>query len=274
MAMLDEAAFGRALDTLVLPGSVTVEYFAEIASTNSHLMACPAPSPGAFHVAVTDNQTAGRGRHGRRWLSPPGSGLALSLAYTFRQLPRNLPALALALGVAAAEVIDAAGVPGIAIKWPNDLIARGRKLGGILTESRSVAGGGASVVAGIGINLDLPAGLDLDSTPGRSLQPIDLRVLAPSLPESSVLAAQLVEGLCHAIADYDVAGLAPVRARLSSRDWLLDRNLRVDTGQNVVEGCGAGIAADGALLVDTGTGALQPVFAGTITVQEPETVSP
>lgn len=274
MARLDEAAFRRALDTLALPGSVSVECFAAIASTNSHLMARSAPSPGAFRVAVTDNQTAGRGRHGKRWVSPPGSGLALSMAYTFRQPPRNLPALTLAIGVVAAELLDAAGVPGVAIKWPNDLIARGCKLGGILTEARSVAGGGASIVAGIGINLDLPGNLDLGSPPGGNLQPVDLKALTTSPPESVVLAAHLVEGLCRAIADYDNEGFALIRARLSSRDWLLDRHVRVDTGQQVVEGRGAGIAADGALLVDTGTGALQPVVAGTITVHEPEAVSP
>lgn len=270
MARLDEAAFARALDTLALPGSFSVEHFAEIGSTNSYLMACPAPSPGAFQLAVTDNQTAGRGRHGRRWVSPPGSGLALSIGYMFRRPPPNLPALTLAIGVAAAEVLDAAGVPGIAIKWPNDLVARGRKLGGILTESRS-AGGGASIVAGLGINLDLPDELDLGSRAGNNLRPIDLVALTGAALAPDALAARLVEGLCRAIADYDAAGLAPVWPRLASRDWLRDRALRIDLGQRVVTGRGAGIAADGALLVDTG-GTTTPFVAGTITIDEPEAV--
>ena len=115
------------------------ETFAEIESTNSYLLQQPAPSPGRVRVALTDNQTAGRGRHGRTWQSPPGSGLCLSMGYTFARQPSNLPALTLAIGLGVTEALSEVGVHGVLLKWPNDLMADDGKLGGILTETLPLA---------------------------------------------------------------------------------------------------------------------------------------
>src|SRR5690606_18635680 len=107
-------------------------------------------------VIVADAQTAGRGRAGRRWWSPPGAGLYVSIVL---RPPREVvPLLTLAAGVAAAEGVEAATSLGVAVKWPNDLYVAGRKLGGILTESR---GGLSCVIVGAGINV-LPAAYPAD----------------------------------------------------------------------------------------------------------------
>ena len=113
----------------------SLEVFDAIESTNSHLMQSPPPAAGFLHVVVTDNQTAGRGRHGRSWLTPPGSGLALSVAYTFARSPDHLPALTLATGVGAIRVLEALEIAGVQLKWPNDLIVNDGKLGGILIQA-------------------------------------------------------------------------------------------------------------------------------------------
>jgi BirA family biotin operon repressor/biotin-[acetyl-CoA-carboxylase] ligase len=133
-----------------------LEVFSEIESTNSYLLDQPAPPPGRFRVAVADYQTAGRGRMDRTWHSPPSSGLCLSMAYTFRQVPAKLPGLTLALGIGAVEALRRLGISGIGLKWPNDIIAHDGKLGGILTEVRNSASDSVTVVAGIGLNVDLP----------------------------------------------------------------------------------------------------------------------
>ena len=73
-----------------------IEVFTEIDSTNSYLMQATAPEPGSCYVAATRNQTAGRGRHGKTWQSPPDSGLCLSISNTFQSIPKDLPALTLA----------------------------------------------------------------------------------------------------------------------------------------------------------------------------------
>jgi BirA family transcriptional regulator, biotin operon repressor / biotin---[acetyl-CoA-carboxylase] ligase len=137
-----------------------LELFGSIASTNTYLLAQPPPVPQRCRVAIANHQTSGRGRHYRRWVSPPGAGLCLSLAYTFEERPYELPSLTLAIGVGMVDVLKSLGVDGIKLKWPNDIVALGGKLGGILTEVQSRNDGGATVVTGIGLNIALPDGAE------------------------------------------------------------------------------------------------------------------
>jgi BirA family biotin operon repressor/biotin-[acetyl-CoA-carboxylase] ligase len=130
---------------------------AETTSTNDDASAARAQGAGSRTVVVADLQTAGRGREGRWFASPPG-GLYLSMLV--RADPDDLPApLVAAVALAAAEALEAVGVPHVAIKWPNDLWVGGRKVGGILLEGPGSPG--APVIAGLGVNLrqvptDLP----------------------------------------------------------------------------------------------------------------------
>ena len=148
MTRLNPDVIRDSLDETVAGRLAVFEAFDEIASTNSYLMDREAPSPGQFHVALTDNQVAGRGRHGRVWQSPAGSGLALSLAYTFAAQPANLAAITLAIGVGAIEALDRVGIGGVQLKWPNDLVADDGKLGGILTETQAQPDNAIKVVTG------------------------------------------------------------------------------------------------------------------------------
>jgi BirA family transcriptional regulator, biotin operon repressor / biotin---[acetyl-CoA-carboxylase] ligase len=124
-----------------------VQRFASVASTNDVAAALPPDS-----VVVADQQTAGRGRRGHTWFSPPGAGLYVSVVVapaTARAEPlRATLLLTLAAGVAIAEGVEAATGLAADLKWPNDLLAGGRKLGGILAE-----GSGDTVVLGYGINV-------------------------------------------------------------------------------------------------------------------------
>ena len=159
---LDSDLICGALDAATVQRLDILEVFAEIASTNTYLMQQPGPAAGRLRVAATDNQTAGRGRHGRTWQSPAGSGLCLSLAYTFASNPANLPALTLAIGLGAIDALQRVGIGGVQLKWPNDLIMMNGKLGGILTEAQSQASGNLTVVTGIGLNIDLSEQPDLE----------------------------------------------------------------------------------------------------------------
>ena len=240
------------------------ETFAEIESTNSYLLQQPAPSPGRVRVALTDNQTAGRGRHGRTWQSPPGSGLCLSMGYTFARQPSNLPALTLAVGLGVTEALSEVGVHGVLLKWPNDLMADDGKLGGILTETLPLADDAIAVVAGIGINFDL-GDMAEPAVEADTRRPVaDLAGYTSVLPPRHALAAGIIDSLCRVFADYEASGFAGQAARWSGCDWLLNRQLVVDTPHRQVAGIGAGVAEDGALLVDTGTGALTRITSGSI----------
>ena len=109
MSTLDASVIQDSLAEASLARLDQVEVFPTIASTNTHLLAQPAPAPGRSRAALADHQTAGRGRHNRRWLTPPGAGLCLSLAYTFADQPQQLPALTLAIGVGIVDALHGRG---------------------------------------------------------------------------------------------------------------------------------------------------------------------
>jgi len=97
-----------------------LEVFSEIGSTNSYLLDQPCPAPGRYRVALAEHQTAGRGRMDHGWYSPPSSGLCMSMAFTFRRTPENLPSLSLAIGTGIAQTLERLGIRGIGLKWPNE----------------------------------------------------------------------------------------------------------------------------------------------------------
>jgi len=153
MSRLDVTEVQRPLTELANSRLDKLEAFSSIASTNTYLLAQPAPAVGRYRVAIADHQTSGRGRHNRRWLSAPGSGLCLSLSYTFAKTPEQLPGLTLAIGVGVVGALQHLEVDGVSLKWPNDIVALDGKLGGILTEVQSGFSDGATVVTGIGLNV-------------------------------------------------------------------------------------------------------------------------
>jgi BirA family biotin operon repressor/biotin-[acetyl-CoA-carboxylase] ligase len=264
MNSLDVDVIRGAIGEAALARLDELEVFAEIGSTNSYLMQQPAPAQGKMRVAATDNQTAGRGRHGRTWQSPPGSGLCLSMAYTFASSPENLPALTLAIGLGVIESLGDLNICGVQLKWPNDLIVIDRKLGGILTEAQSAAGGAMTVVSGIGLNIDLAERIDLGLETNGALRIVDLKSHVDELPGRNRLAANIVAGLCRTFIDYETGGFSLFENRWSENDWLLGRELTIDSPQQEITGVGAGIANDGALLVDTLSGGIRRVTSGSV----------
>lgn len=264
MTRLDADTIRTVLGDLASSRLAGIETFAEIDSTNSYLMQCEAPVPGRFRVALTDNQTAGRGRHGRRWSSPPDSGLCLSIGYTFARQPGDLAALTLAIGLGVVDGLEELGAPGVQLKWPNDLIANDGKLGGILTETQPLPGGAIAVVSGIGLNVDLPEKFDLPDRLDGPQHVIDLTGFTDSVPPLNQLAARLIDRLCMTCVTFEQGGFPPYAERWSEHDWLLGRALVVNTPGQQVAGIGAGVAADGALLVDTGGGSVSRVTSGTV----------
>lgn len=164
-------------------------------------------------VVVADNQTAGRGRHGRTWVAPPGSGLFATFV-----LPPG-PLVVFAAGVAAAEACG----QDVRLKWPNDLILDDRKLGGVLAEVR-----GEKALVGIGINLSWA-------------------------PEGAAMLGEerdvLLERLLPAVERWAAAEPEAIIAHWRELSWTLGQLVRVELGGEVVEGVAEDIAPDGALLV-------------------------
>lgn len=254
MSELDAGLIQRAIAAASLAHLVELEVFDTIASTNTHLLNQAAPSAGRFRVAMADHQSSGRGRHNRRWLSPPGSGLCLSLAYTFPDPPQHLPALTLAIGVGIVDALQSLGIHGVRLKWPNDIVALDGKLGGVLTEVQAGAAAGVTVVTGIGLNVDLPPELDFAAESDWAHRVIDLKSVRPDYPKRELIAAALIGSLHSVMATFQGRGFEAFIEDWRENDWLRGRKITVDLDDRKIDGIAAGVDADGALLVETGTG--------------------
>lgn len=228
-----------------------LEVFSEIESTNSYLLDQPSPPPGRYRVALAEHQTAGRGRMGRSWCSPPSSGLCMSMAFTFKRMPQNFPSLSLAIGIGIAQVLERFGVRGIRLKWPNDIVAGGGKLGGVLSEVLPANAEGVTVVVGIGLNIDLES-TDVDTRiTSRLGHAADLASCCDELPSRSAISAALIESLFDTMVRFEADGFLPFREMWQRYDWLRGLEIAVDTADGLVAGVAEGVDTDGALLVRT-----------------------
>jgi BirA family biotin operon repressor/biotin-[acetyl-CoA-carboxylase] ligase len=260
---LDANVVRRPLSEKPLSRLDDLEIFEQVDSTNSYLLQQVAPDPGRFRIALADHQTAGRGRHYRHWQSPPGTGLCLSLAYTFATMPNSLPNLTLALGVGVARALASLGITEISLKWPNDIVALDGKLGGMLAETRSNSDGGVTVVAGIGLNVDLREQLDFGVEHDWAHAAVDLKSISANPPSRDKLAGAIVEHLYATIVQFEELGFDSFVDEWRQQDWLLGRVITVDMPDRQITGVAAGVDSDGALLVDTKDGQRR-VISGSI----------
>lgn len=242
----------------------------ETGSTNDDLMeAAFGDAPAPPHLLAAASQTAGRGRRGRSWISEQGRAIAFSIAFE-RVVGTQPPpaALPIAVGAAAATALTPWAAD-IALKWPNDLQRGGRKLGGILVETRrGPAGPHAShgsierIVVGIGVNLAAPKDVDAITVPACGL--FD-GALSRDAPESVIgcIAAAVVPATERFLAQ----GLAPFIAAWQRFDALAGETVTAMDGNRViVDGRAFGIDENGGLRVQTASG-MRVLSAGEVTVR-------
>jgi BirA family biotin operon repressor/biotin-[acetyl-CoA-carboxylase] ligase len=241
-------------------GLPAVHLFDTVGSTNDAARELAEAGAPAGTLVLAEEQTAGRGRGGKAWTSPPGLGVWMSMVLRPATLPEPglLPIL---VGLAAADALDPFARPGgVAIKWPNDLHLGGRKLGGILCEGRWEAGSPSFVVAGIGINvLHQPADFPGEIRPIATSLRIGAGWAPPRADVAGAVASALARRLAHPPAELGGALLESMRAR----DALLGRRVRV-TGGEELDGRAMGVTPAGALLVRSTSGALRTVRSGTV----------
>ena len=225
----------------------------ETVSTNDD--AAAAAKNGAPHGALfgAETQTRGRGRRGSEWLSTPGAGLWFSLLLRPRFGAELAPALALCAGLSVRAAIAERVAAKVLVKWPNDVLADGRKLAGILVESQLSGAQISSVVVGIGINVtqcEFPEPLAAIAT---SLALLSARDLGRERLLADVLGR--LEAELERLASQGMAGVA---AALAPHDALLERRLRVES----LEGRGAGIDPSGRLRLRLADGNVELVASG------------
>lgn len=269
------------------PG-LTVEVVAEIGSTNTALLA-RGRTDSTPCLLVAERQTAGRGRQGRAWLSPPGASLTASLALPLApRSPTGWSGLSLAVGLALAEALqpalpalssDPAAEPRLMLKWPNDLWLAddaapggGRKLGGILIETAalpaevSVSAEARWTVIGFGLNVQPDEALAQAAALSSGYATV--QAFWPQADAPAVL-ARVAEPLLRAVLRFEAEGLAPSLAGYAARDLLVGRPVQLEganPGEAAVQGIAEGLATDGALRVRHAAGVAR-VQAGEVRVR-------
>lgn len=242
LALLDADAIAAALAPPARAELAGIEVLFETDSTNAVALREPAPGQGT-RAWLAERQTAGRGRRGRRWASPLAAHVYLSLSRRFDGGLPALQGLSLAVGVAAADALHALGHASVRLKWPNDLMAQGRKLGGVLVEIGGEAGGPMRVVVGLGLNVAMPAGAARDID-----QPwCDLAALSATPPSRHAVCVALLDALLPMLARFEREGLPAFLEGWARHDLLAGQRVRLQVGERVLEGVALGITADGAL---------------------------
>ena len=236
-----------------------------LASTNGALLARGATPAGIFDFLAAEYQSAGRGRRGRQWFAPPGGALCLSVAWSFETLPKDASALSLAVGVCALRALARLARLPVQLKWPNDLLVQGRKLGGILIELRAESAGPAHVVIGVGINCALGAALTRRVRDAGTV-PTDLASHGIGTCDRNRLAAALINEIVRGVLEFERHGLAAFAAEWAAADALAGQVVRLDAPAGEFIGHARGIDADGALCVQ-GKGALRRFSCGEVTVR-------
>ena len=249
LELLNQTAIVAALSAAVRSLITAIEIHQIIDSSNTYLMARAKNGLAGGSVCLVEYQSCGRGRRNRSWISPFGANLYLSVLWRFRKPLAQMSGLSLMIGIAVVRALERLGVVDVGLKWPNDLLWRRRKLGGILLE----LGGGTKEscygVTGIGLNVMMPASAHADID-----QPwIDLRrILEPKPVSRNRLAAYVLDEIMLAFIDFERYGLI-------LRDWrqydvLADQRVVLQLPNTSVTGTARGVDESGSLLLETAQG--------------------
>lgn len=255
-----------AIEAALSPGSRKqlgkLELHWEIDSTSSEIQRRLAELPD-LSMVLAETQSAGRGRRGRRWLSPPGLNIYLSCLKRFDGGFAALSGLSLAVGVIVMRALTALGIDGAGLKWPNDVLSDGGKLAGILVELGGEYQGPCAAVIGVGLNVRLTSALHEQAG-----QPVnDLATLAAGIvPDRNRVAAALITALADGLAQFEREGFAAFVDEYAQHDLLRGKALNVQGALGPLQGTGAGVDARGALLLQTDEG-LRAIDSADVTVR-------
>jgi BirA family biotin operon repressor/biotin-[acetyl-CoA-carboxylase] ligase len=233
--------------------------FEEVGSTSDRARELAEEGAGHGEVVIAEAQTAGRGRRGRTWISPPRRNVYLSVVLRPDLPPGRAAELTLVASVALCDALRQAGVEA-GIKWPNDVLASGRKIGGILTELAAEPDRVHWVVIGIGVNLnaraeDFPAELHDEAT--------SVLIERGQPAPRALFVAALLTTLEHWLDRHDAEGFAPIREAWRERNVTLGQDVVVRTDGREIAGRAEDLDESGALLVRTPAG-LERVLAGDV----------
>lgn len=253
---LQEAVIRCQLDAGVMSALGGIHVFPQLDSTNRWAL----QQGQCGDVCLAEQQTAGRGRRGRQWQSPPGVNLYVSLRWCFGQVPEHLPLLSLVTGLAVAEALEDCAIQGHGLKWPNDVYYDGKKLGGILLEA---VGALEQIVIGIGLNVNMQAqaGSGID-------QPwISLQMVSGKLVNRNHLAAAVLNRLLPRLQGFPGLDMVQFQRDWQAWDVLDQREVRVLSGPDLLEGLASGVDHRGQLRIKLKDGLIKNLSSADVSVR-------
>ncbi len=221
-----------------------------VGSTNDVVLDALRQSPVSGVICIAEEQTSGRGRRGREWLSPLGGNFYGSLGWVFTGGIAEVEGLSLAVGVAVVRALKRYGMNAAQLKWPNDIVVGNAKLGGVLIELQAEAEGPCLVVIGLGLNLHLPE--NAAELLGRPVTDV-LRESGQALRRNE-LGALVLSELLLLLQEYPQQGFSSVHAEWLAHDVLRDAEVEVSGLERPLAGIAHGVDAHGALRLATSDG--------------------
>ncbi len=211
---------------------------------------------------LAEAQTAGRGRRGRKWVSPFGSSIYLSMHWRFKDGYQSITGLSLLIGICVHQALAEIGVQNAKLKWPNDVYINNKKVAGILVEVEGQVDSEVSAVIGIGINLNLPETIESIEQAFTDVA----REIEGTL-DRNALCARLIDKLWGHLCVFEQEGLQPFIKYWHKHDQFIEKSVRLITGEKHVEGVCKGIDSGGALLLANNAGVIKPYYGGEISVR-------
>lgn len=240
--------------------------FSEVDSTNQFLLDLSDSGQADYaSVCLAERQLSGRGRRGRKWVSPFGKNLYCSVLWRFRQPLAALEGLSLVVALSIYKVLEEQGYHDISLKWPNDILSQSKKLAGILLEVRGDLIDFCDVVIGFGINVDMP---------GKSGQAIDqawtdLFSISGETVDRNVLVAAILNQLAQDLPRFEQQGFSAFQEAWNQRDGLKGQAVNLLVGKDTITGVAQGVDEKGALLLDH-EGVVHSYHAGEVSMRKIE----
>jgi BirA family biotin operon repressor/biotin-[acetyl-CoA-carboxylase] ligase len=241
-----------------------IDVFFNIDSTNEYLISetkLNKYNNSLCQVCFAEHQKNGKGRRGKRWVSPLGGNIYCSLSWNFNKSFHELAGLSIAVSVGMTNLLVKMGVTDIELKWPNDILWQGKKLFGVLLEMHGEASGPCTTIIGIGINYKMPnKNIEID-------QPwCDLDSILKNLPSRNEFAANIIDNLISSIQIFERHGLAAFMDLWNEYDVIKDKPITIKKLDTQEQGIARGIDSSGALLVEQ-HGTIIPLYSGDVSIR-------
>jgi len=257
-------SIGKIQESLDFSTSITL--LDTVSSTNIYLMNSELEDPDSLSIVIARHQSDGYGRNKSKWVSDYNAGIWMSIG-TLTKKTKDISSLSLAIAAGLSEMLHLNGFKRIGLKWPNDFVCEGKKLGGILIETKPTDRNFLKTIIGIGLNLDLPDTSKEKEAFG--LKPISLNSIKKGSFDVSFMIANLISSVNSTINIFECSGFDPFARTWRRYDVYNGSNIQIESNNHKISGVNSGINDQGALIINNEKGS-HKIYGGTLIHLIPE----